>query len=108
MSIRGIDTQIMVQRTTDVARESSNIQRQPEHTQEHLAAQGMAESTQNQSRVAATIETEMEEIRTDVDEEGSGASGGGSENEEEEMSEEQKRELLVAPADHDQLIDIYL
>jgi len=109
MSIKGIDTQIMVQRTTDFARETSNIQKQPELNQEQLAAQQKQDSTQDQSRVAATIETENEEIRTDVDEEGSGASGGGSgKKEEEEMTEEQKRELLVAPADHDQLIDIYL
>ena len=109
MSIRGIDTQIMVQRTTDIAKETSNIQRHPETTQEHLAAQQKIESSHDQSRVAATLEAENEEIRTDVDEEGSGASGGGSgRSEEEEMTEEQKKELLVAPADHDQLIDIYL
>jgi len=108
MSIKGIDTQIMVQRTTDFVREASSAQRHPEAAQEHLAAQGKIESNVDQSRVAATTESEMEEIRTDVDEEGSGASGGGSGQEEEEMTEEQKRELLVAPADHDQLIDIYL
>jgi len=108
MSIRSIDTQIMVQRTTDVAKESSNIQRQPEVNQEHAAAQGKIESTHDQSRVTATTESEMEEIKTDEDGAGSGAAGGGSGNEEEEMTEEQKRELLVAPADHDQLIDIYL
>jgi len=109
MSIRGIDTQIMVQRTTDFARETSNVQKQPEVTQEHLAAQTKVDSVHDQSRVQSTTESEMENIRTDVDEEGSGASGGGSgRDEEEEMTEEQKKELLVAPADHDQLIDIYL
>ena len=108
MSIRGIDTQIMITRTADFARETSSTQRHPETTQEHLAAQTKVESAQDQSRVAATNESEMENIRTDEDGSGSGASGGGSGSEEEEMTEEQKKELLVAPGDHDQLIDIYL
>ena len=107
MSIRGIDTQIMITRTSDFVRETSSAQRQPEVSQEHLANQGKIESTHDQSRVKETTETENEEIRTDKDGAGSGAAGGdGSGQEEEEMTEEQKRELLVAPADHDQLIDI--
>jgi len=109
MSIRGIDTQIMTMRATDVVRETSSAQRQPETAQEHLAAQTKVESAQDQSKVAATTETENENIRTDVDGEGSGAAGGeGSSREEEEMTEEQKAELLVAPAAHDQIIDIMI
>ena len=107
MSIRGIDTQIMITRATDFVRETSNIQRHPETSQEHLATQGKIESTHDQSRIKETTESEMENIRTDVDGGGSGAAGGeGSEQDEEEMTEEQKKELLVAPADHDQIIDI--
>jgi len=109
MSIRNIDTQIMVNRQLDFSRETSNMQRHPEVTQEHIAAQTKVESAQEQSRVLATTETENEEIRTDVDGEGSGAAGGGgSGNREDEMTEEQKKELLVAPALHDQLIDIMI
>ena len=108
MSIRGIDTQIMVTRTTDFVRETSNQQRHPELSQEHLANQGKVESLHDQSRVIATNEAENEEIRTDVDGSGSGAAGGGSGQDEEEMTEEQKKELLVAPADHDQLIDTWV
>ena len=107
MSIRGIDTQIMITRASDFVRETSSAQRQPEVNQEHAATQQKVESTQDQSRVSATTEAENENIRTDVDGSGSGAAGGeGSGQEEEEMTEEQKKELLVAPADHDQLIDI--
>jgi len=109
MSIRSIDTQIMITRTADFARETSSIQKQPEVTQEYLAVQTKLESAQEQSRVAATSESEMENIRTDKDGEGSGAAGGeGSNKEEQEMTEEQKRELLVAPAPYDQLIDIHV
>jgi len=107
MSIRGIDTQIMITRTADFARETSSTQRQPETNLEHLASQTKVESAHDQSKVAATTESDMDNIRTDVDGEGSGAAGGGgSGKEEEEMTEEQKREFLVAPPDHDQLIDI--
>jgi len=107
MSIRGIDTQIMITRATDFVRDASTTQRHPEVSQEHAALQAKADSAHDQSRVTATTESEMENIRTDVDGEGSGAAGGeGSQREEEEMTEEQKAELLVAPADHDQIIDI--
>ena len=109
MSIRGIDTQIMITRGSDFVREASSTQRQPEVNQEHAAAQQKVESTQDQSRVAATTETENEEIKPDADGAGSGAAGGeGAEQEEEEMTEEQKRELLVAPPEFDQIIDMYL
>ena len=107
MSIRSIDTQIMITRATDLIRETSSAQRHPETSQEYLAVQAKADSMQDQSRVIATRESEMENIRTDVDGEGSGAAGGeGSQRGEDEMTEEQKAELLVAPADHEQLIDI--
>ena len=109
MSIRGIDTQIMITRTTDFVRETSHQQRHPEISQQHLANQGKADSIHDQSRVIATTEAENENIRTDVDGSGSGAAGGeGSQQEEEEMTEEQRKELLVAPADHDQLIDTWV
>ena len=107
MSIRNIDTQIMIQRQVDFSRDTSTTQRHPEVTQEHLAAQSKIESAQEQSRVLATTETENEEIRTDVDAEGQGAEGGGpGSRREEEMTKEQEKELLVAPAAHEQLIDI--
>ena len=107
MSIRGIDTQIMITRTSDFVRETSSTQRQPELNQEHLANQTKIETTQDQSRVKATTESEMENIQTDADGSGSGAAGGeGSQQDDAEMTEEQKKELLVAPAPYDQLIDI--
>jgi len=96
----------MITRATDFVKDTSAIQRHPETSQEHLANQGKIESTIDQSRVKETTESEMENIRTDVDGGGSGAAGGEGSEQEEEMTEEQKKELLVAPADHDQIIDI--
>jgi len=97
----------MITRTADFARETSATQKQPETTQIQTAAMVKSEGALDQTRVNATTESDMEHIRTDVDAEGSGAEGeGGSKKEEHEMTEEQQRELLVAPAPHEQLIDI--
>ena len=109
MSIRGIDTQIMITRSSDFVRETSNIQKHPEVTQEHLAAQAKIESDVDQSRVLATTEAENENIRTDVDEEREGSAGGegsGQSSQEEDDTGEVAPELRVAPAAYDQLIDI--
>jgi len=96
----------MITRTADFVRETSSIQKQPETNLEHLAAQTKVESAQDQSRVQSTTESEMENIRADADGSGSGAAGGDSGQEEEEATGERQRELLVAPPQHDQLIDI--
>jgi len=107
MSIRGIDTQIMITRSSDFVRETSSTQRQPETTQEHLALQGKVDSVLDQSRVAATLESEMENVRTDVDGEGSGAAGEeGSKRDKEEQDEDLQPELLVPPSTLTHFIDI--
>ena len=106
--IRGIENQMMITRQTDFVKDASTAQKQPEINQEHLAAQQKIESTTDQSRVAAMLESENENIRTDVDKEGSGTYEGDSSKRDDEMTEEQKKELLVAPALHDQLIDIMI
>ncbi|MDR2571925.1 MAG: hypothetical protein LBD23_16725 [Oscillospiraceae bacterium] len=110
MSIRGIDTQIMITRATDFVRETSSIQRQPEISQEHLAQQTKIESTQDQSRVIATMESDMENIRADEDGEGSGAADGGKKRQEEQEpeGEEVVPELRIAPAPHDHIIDMMI
>ena len=109
MSIKGIDTQIMITRTADAARDTSAMQRHPQISQENTADRFKAESVLNQSRVQSTEESEMENIRTDIDGGGSGAAGGGgSPQDEEEMTEEQMRDLMVAPAEHEQIIDIMI
>ena len=109
MSIRGIDTQLMITRATDVIRETSSIQGHPETTQEHLAAQTKTDSTHDQSRVAATVEAEMDNIHTDADGSGSGAAGGeGSGQNEEEVPDEENPDLMVAPSDTKHLIDTWI
>ena len=98
MSIRGIDTQIMISRLTDNVREASAMQKRPELMQEALAAQSKINDAQDQTRVLKTLESEMEKIRSDVDDGGgAGYSGGGGE-EEEKKKEEADHELLVPPS----------
>ena len=72
MSIKSIDTQIMITRTPDYAREASAAHKKPEMTQEYLAAQTKIHDAIAQGRVAGSEQSEMENIRTDVD----GSSGG--------------------------------
>ena len=105
MSIRGIDTQIMINRSADLSRDVGAMQKRPELQQEFLAAQQKVSDAQSQSKVSATTESEMENIRTDVDGGGSGAAGGegGSESKEEEDGEVPKS-MLVPPSNN--LIDI--
>lgn len=73
MSIKGIDTQIMISRLPDNAKDTSAIQKRPEVWQDQLGAQGRANDAHSQSKVAKTSESVMEEVRADVE----GGSGGG-------------------------------
>lgn len=76
MSIKGIDTQIMISRLPDNAKDTSALQKRPEVWQDHLGAQGRINDAQSQSKVAKTSETEMTKIRSDV-EDGAGSAYGG-------------------------------
>ena len=104
MSIKGIDTQIMITRLPDNLREASTLQKRPEVAQEYLAAQAKVSDALEQNKVTATLESEMEQIRTDVEEDG--ASGGyeGSGGSGAEDRSEADQDFLVPPDDH--LIDI--
>jgi len=107
MSIKSIDTQIMINRSSDLARDASAMQKRPELQQEFLAAQQKIASAQSQSRVSGTTETEMEHIRTDVDGGSGGAQGGegeDSESEENGQGGQSAKNMLVPPGNN--LIDI--
>jgi len=100
MSIKGIDTQIMISRLPDNARDTSIIQKRPEVVQEFLAAQTKISHAQDQSRVVRTTEAEMEQIRTDVEEGGGSGAGGGGAGSENRDNEEIDPDLLVPPGDN--------
>ena len=107
MSIKGIDTQIMINRSADLARDASAMMKRPELQQEALAFQQKIASAQAQSRVSQTQETEMENIKTDKDGGSGGAHGGGGEGSESdggEQNEQPAKNMLVPPGDN--VIDI--
>jgi len=108
MSIKGIDTQIMMTRLTDNIREASVLQKRPEVAQAVLAARGKTNDAQEQTRVAKMSETEMEMIRTDVDEDGSGGYGGEGEPSPGEVDsyDELDPDMIVPPGDY--IIDIMI
>lgn len=107
MSIRAIDTQMMITRSADMVREAAPLLKNPETFQAQLANVAKQESEQNQSRVLATTEAEMDNIRTDEDGSGSGAAGGGGSGRERKGEEaNQDSELSVGNSDHNSFIDI--
>ena len=106
MSIRGIDTQIMINRSPDLARDASAMQKKPELQQEFLAAAQKLAAAHSQASVSRTTETEMENIRTDVDSGGNGAGGSEGEGKDAEGGEQggDDRDMLVPPGNN--VIDI--
>ena len=102
MSIRGIDSQIMITRTPEAARDASLIQQRPEVNQQILAERQKVQIAQEQTRVKELEEKDMDGIRTDED--GGGGSGydshGGKHPEEEERDEKGRPGMLVPPGDN--------
>ena len=106
MSIKSIDSQIMMARTTDISRDTSALQKRPEVAQDTLAAQERINAAQDQSRIAETMESEMTEIRPDEDGAGGGEYEGGHGHGSEEDDEEAGPVLnMYVPASNN-VIDI--
>ena len=100
MSIRGIDTQIMITRTPDISKDTSVVQQRPEINQQILAEQRKIFVAQDQKRVQVLEETEMDRIRTEEDGGGSGGYGGsgGRGYKEREETDENGRPGFYVPA----------
>ena len=108
MSIRGIDTQMMITRSSDLVRDVSATQNRPEVNQASLAAHEKFVAAQDQSRVQATLESEMEQIRPDEEGESGneyeGSGRKGHRNEKENEEDKADTGLKVGQSDH--VIDI--
>ncbi|MDR3310588.1 MAG: hypothetical protein LBS90_04510 [Oscillospiraceae bacterium] len=80
MSVKGIDNQIMVTRTSDYARELSAQQHRGDAMQDYLAVQAQAREKYNMQSVRESNKSEKEELKTGKDGGGNGARqrGGGS------------------------------
>ena len=105
MSIKGIDTQIMIARTADFAKDTSVIQKKPEIAQEYLAVREKINDAQDQTRVAKTLESEKPELRPD-DGDGGGGGGGGSGSGRKKKDSEPEADMLVPPSSS--VIDIWV
>ena len=102
MSIKGIDTQIMITRSNEYSRDASAMQKRPEVTQQNIAAQQKVTVAEDQTRVAKTLETENDRIRTDADGGGGGAHGGseGREQGEDGWDEDDGPGMYVPPSNN--------
>jgi len=76
MSVRSIDTQIMITRSADYSRDVGAMVKKPELTQEQLASLQKMTAAMEQKKVQETAEADMDKIRTDKDGGGAGADGG--------------------------------
>ena len=107
MSIRGIDTQIMITRSPDFSKDVSTVQQRPETNQQILAEQQKITAAQEQAQVKALDESEMEGIRTEEDGSGGGeydGKGGHKPNEEEDPDDFMKPGMYVPPSNN--ILDI--
>ena len=106
MSIKGIDTQIMITRTPDVSRDASIVQQRSEVNQAILAESQKVQTAQDQKRVKETEETEMDNVRTDEDgSAGNEYDGRGGKHPEEEEKDEFGRPGMYVPAGNN-ILDI--
>ena len=99
MSIKAIDSQMMITRTPEAARDASIVQQRPDTDQRILAEQQKAQDARDQTRVKETDETEREGIRTDEDGENDGAyDGRGKKNKKQhEEKDERGNPLFLVP-----------
>ena len=104
MSIKGIDSQIMITRTSDIMRENAAAQKKPEVTQEYLAVQAKANEAHDQKRVSRKSEIELPKLRAE-DGGGNGAEAyGDTGSGKKEKEEILQNENLVPPGNN--VIDI--
>ena len=100
MSIRGIDTQIMIARTSDVSRDTSALQKKPEVTQDYQAIASKLNEEVEQKRVQHTSESEMEKLHADKDGGGKGSGGGDGRGGKDREDEAPGPGMIVAPGNH--------
>ena len=103
MSIKNIDSQIMIARTADFSRDASAAQRKPEVAQDYQAIREKIVEAHDQSRVTKTLDSQKVELYPD---EGGGAAygEGAPEQEDKDAPIENEADMLVPPGDN--VIDI--
>jgi len=104
MSIKNIDSQIMVARSTDFARDTSALQKKPEIMQEHLAVREKINEAQEQTKVAKTLQTEGTRLHPDDDGDSGAGYESGAQYDGDYKEEEPDEGMLVPPGNN--VIDI--
>ena len=103
MSIKSIDTQIMVARTADFSRDTSALQKRPEVSHDYQAIREKINDAQDQTRVAKSSDSQKPELHPDEGG-GGGYDGGDGTGREKEKSGKTDADLLVSPSNN--VIDI--
>ena len=108
MSFKTIDSQIMIARTADYARDASVAARKPEVEQDYRAMREKIIEAQDQTRVAKSEDSQKPEFHPN---EGGGGGagyggGGGSEHQDDENANSPELNLLVAQSEN--VIDIMI
>ena len=104
MSIKAIDSQIMIARSADFAQDASAAQRRPEVAQMHQAKQERLNDALDQTRVLKSDDAQKSEFHPDDGGGGSAGYGGGEGGGEGKNAKGSKQELLVPTVEH--IIDI--
>ena len=106
MSIKGIDAQIMIMRSAELARETSNQQKKRELTQDYMNIQVAEFERQKKQMVQKANESEKLRLQTDKDGGGEKAASYRQESDD-DKGEDTQEELQVAPDPSDKhVIDI--
>ena len=103
MSIRGIDSQMMINRSPEMAKDTSDHMKRPEVTQDYQAIHSKLNEAVEQKRVQNTSESEMEMIRADKDggnKGGKGGQKGQSDSNEDDADNNPGPGFIVAPGNH--------
>ena len=104
MSIKGIETQIMINRLPDYAKDASALYKRTEVFQDHIAKQVKINDAQEQTKVVKMKESALEALHPG-DEEGGGSGSGFEEEAEQGYDDTQAIDDLMVPGE-EHVIDI--
>lgn len=105
MSIKGIDSQIMVTRTAELAKEASSQIKKNETTQTHLAFQTAATEAEKKISVQTLQESQESELKLDLDKESAHSGHHKGESGSEKKDEEETSSINYVPPGNN-IIDI--
>ena len=105
MSIKGIETQIMINRLPDYAKDASALYKRTEVFQDHIAKQAKANDAKEQTKVVKTNESGLEALHPEDDDSGGNAAGGFEEETEQGYNKDSDIDNLMVPGE-EHVIDI--